>query len=92
MMTATSTARGKGAAAYLDHNATSPVLPAVIDAMVDAMREGGNASSVHAFGRAAHRRLEDARAAVASRAGCKPAEVIFTSGGTEANNLALLGL
>lgn len=84
--------RGKAATAYLDHNATTPVLPAVIEAMAEAMRDGGNPSSVHALGRAAHRRLEDARAAIASRAGCRPAEVIFTSGGTEANNLALHGL
>lgn len=92
MMTGFSNHRGKGATAYLDHNATTPVLPAVIDAMAEAMREGGNPSSVHLSGRAAHRRLEDARAAIASRAGCRPAEVIFTSGGTEANNLALTGL
>lgn len=92
MMTGFSNQRGKGATAYLDYNATAPVLPAVIDAMVEAMREGGNPSSVHGPGRAAHRRLEDARAAIASRVGCRPAEVIFTSGGTEANNLALSGL
>jgi cysteine desulfurase len=77
---------------YLDHNATSPVRPEVIAAMADAMAAPGNASSVHAFGRAARNRLEAARATIAGAVGAVPANVVLTSGGTEANSLALLGL
>jgi len=78
-------------AIYLDHNATTTVRPIAADAVREAMLMGGNASSVHRFGRLAHRVLEDARDAVAGLAGSATAEVIFTSGGTEANNLALRG-
>jgi len=75
---------------YLDHNATTPPLPEVVDAMVSAAREAwGNPSSVHAFGRAARARVEDAREAVAKLAKCDARDVVLTSGGTEANNLAL---
>ncbi|MCL2447527.1 MAG: cysteine desulfurase [Polyangiaceae bacterium] len=75
---------------YLDWNATTPPLPAVIDAMAAAAREAwGNPSSTHGVGRAARHRLETAREAVAALAGCDPRDVVFTSGGTEANNLAL---
>ena len=77
--------------AYLDHNATSPLRPAALDAMVDALRAGGNPSSVHRSGRAARSRLEAARCQVAALAGALPAEVVFTSGGTEANNMAIGG-
>jgi len=76
---------------YLDHNATTPVLPDVAQAMAQALARVGNASSVHALGRDARRSVEDARESVAVLAGARPAEVIFTSGGTEANNLALRG-
>ena len=76
---------------YLDHNATTPVLPDVAEAMTQALARLGNASSVHAFGRHARRSVEEARESVAALAGARPAEVIFTSGGTEANNLALRG-
>jgi len=76
---------------YLDHNATSPLRPAVLDAMVDALRMGGNPSSVHRAGRGARGRIETARRSVATLVGALPAEVVFTSGGTEANNLALTG-
>ena len=76
---------------YLDHNATTPVLPDAAEAMARALARLGNASSVHAFGRDARRSVEDARESVAALAGVRPAEVIFTSGGTEANNLALRG-
>ena len=76
---------------YLDHNATTPVLPDVAQAMAQALARVGNASSVHALGRDARRSVEDARERVAVLAGARPAEVIFTSGGTEANNLALRG-
>lgn len=77
--------------AYLDHNATSPLRPAVLDAMVEALRVGGNPSSVHRLGRAARARIEAARRSVAALVGALPAEVVFVSGGTEANNLALAG-
>jgi cysteine desulfurase len=74
---------------YLDHNATSPVRPEARDAVVHGLETVGNPSSVHGFGRAARRLVEDAREAVAALIGCAPAEVVFTSGATEANNLAL---
>ena len=76
---------------YLDHNATTPVLPEVAEAMTQALARLGNASSVHGFGRDARRSIEDARESVAALVGARPAEVVFTSGGTEANNLALRG-
>ncbi|WP_142849708.1 cysteine desulfurase family protein [Telmatospirillum sp. J64-1] len=78
-------------AAYLDWNATAKVRPAVIAAMAEALAEGGNPSSVHRFGRQAKRRLEQARDAVAALVGACATEVTFTSGGTEANALALQG-
>jgi cysteine desulfurase len=75
---------------YLDWNATTPPLPSVIEAMSNASREAwGNPSSVHAVGRAARAVVEDAREAVARLAQCDPRDVVLTSGGTEANNLAL---
>lgn len=76
---------------YLDHNATAPLKPAVKAAMVQAMDFVGNPSSVHAFGRTARRAVDEARAAVAALVGVKPAQVLFTGSGTEANNLALRG-
>lgn len=77
--------------AYLDHNATSPLKEAARDAMLAALAEGGNASSIHAEGRAARNRIEAAREAIAAEIGVIPQMVIFTSGGTEANNLAIKG-
>jgi cysteine desulfurase len=75
---------------YLDWNATTPPIPAVIEAMAAAAVEAwGNPSSVHAVGRIARGRVEDARAAVADLARCDPRDVVITSGGTEANNLAM---
>jgi cysteine desulfurase len=74
----------------LDHAATTPVLPEVWDAMRRV--PDGNPASVHAAGRAARRALEDARERVAELLGAEPGEVIFTSGATEANNLAIFGL
>lgn len=75
---------------YLDWNATTPPLPEVLDAMAEAARDAwGNPASVHAFGRTARARVEDAREAVARLARCDPRDVVLTSGGTEANNLAL---
>ena len=77
---------------YLDANATEPLRPAARAAVLAALDEGGNPSAVHADGRAARRRLEAARAALAQRFGAAPADVVFTSGGTEANALAIHAL
>jgi cysteine desulfurase len=75
---------------YLDWNATTPPLAAVIEAMAEAARKTwGNPSSVHAFGRTARARVEEGREAVAKLCRCDPRDVVLTSGGTEANNLAL---
>ncbi len=87
-MSAASAYRGQ---VYLDHNATSPLRPAAFNAMVDALKAGGNPSSVHRTGRAARARIDAARRQVATLVGALPAEIVFTSGGTEANNLALKG-
>src|SRR3954463_2430465 len=77
---------------YFDHNATTPVDPAVAEAMAGALVEDfGNPSSVHHFGQRAKARLDDARSEVATLIGGEPSEVVFTSGGTEADNLALRG-
>lgn len=78
---------------YLDHNATAPLDPRVLEAMQPwFLGAHGNPSSVHKPGRAAHEALEQARAQVAALVGAKPAEVVFTGGGTEADNLALKGV
>ena len=77
---------------YLDHAATTDVLPAAIDAMVEQMRNGGNPSSLHAVGRDARATVEYARERIARAIGADPAEVIFPSGGTEADNLAVKGI
>ncbi|MGH8135273.1 MAG: cysteine desulfurase family protein [Steroidobacteraceae bacterium] len=78
---------------YLDHNATTPVLPEVVDAMLPYLREHfGNPSSVHAYGRRASVAVARARAQMAALLGCDDDEIIFTSGGTEANNLAIRGV
>jgi cysteine desulfurase len=78
---------------YLDNNATTPVLPAVWDAMRPFLTDVyGNPASAHQAGRRARRALEDAREVVAALLGARPDEVLFTSGATEANNLALFGL
>jgi cysteine desulfurase len=74
---------------YLDYNATAPLRPEAREAMVAALATHGNPSSVHAEGRAARALIESARAKVARLAGAKPENVIFTSGGSEANTLAL---
>jgi len=76
---------------YLDHNATSPLRPEALAAMTRAGTLGGNPSSVHALGRGARAMVEEAREAVAKLAGARPQDVVFTSGGTEANALALYG-
>ena len=77
---------------YFDHNATTPLDPRVLDAMLPYLREQfGNASSRHEYGRAARRAIDEARQRVAYAVGAHPTEVIFTSGGSEANNLFLKG-
>ena len=76
---------------YLDNNATAPLRPEAASAMQAAMGPPSNPSSVHGYGRAARQIVEDARAEIAMLAGSRPADVVFTSGGTEANNLALSG-
>ena len=77
---------------YLDHNATTPMRPSAIDALAAASRLTGNASSIHAWGRRARAAVEDARDAVAALVGVKADWVVFTGGGTEANNLAVRGI
>lgn len=78
---------------YLDHNATTPLLPEVVEAMLPYLTTHfGNPSSGHAYGHEARAAIERARASVASLLACEPAEVLFTSGGTEANNLAIRGV
>jgi cysteine desulfurase len=77
---------------YLDYNATTPILPEVLEAMLPYLREHfGNPSSLHPYGREARAGVDRARDEVALLLGCLPEEIIFTSGGTEANNLAILG-
>ena len=78
-------------AAYLDYNATAPVLPQVIEAVRRRQEIGGNPSSVHALGRDARSAVERAREQVAGLINARPDQVVFTSGGTESNNLALNG-
>ena len=76
---------------YLDHNATSPLRPESLSAVTHAVATGGNPSSIHARGRAARAIVEDAREKIAVLANADAASVIFTSGATESNNLALFG-
>jgi cysteine desulfurase len=78
---------------YLDHNATTPVAPEVLDIVMSVLREQiGNPSSVHSLGRSARVLIDEAREQVAEFIGASPSEIVFTSGGTEANNFALLGM
>lgn len=78
---------------YFDHNATTPVAPEVLEAMLPVMTEVyGNASSIHHFGQTARQRLDAARKLVAELLGAEPQEIVFTSGGTEADNLAIFGV
>src|SRR4051794_33744607 len=78
--------------AYLDHAATTPMLAEALDAYVAAAREVGNPSSLHAAGRRARRKVEESRERIAAALGARPSEVLFTSGGTESDNLAVKGL
>ncbi|MBI4263966.1 MAG: cysteine desulfurase [Acidobacteria bacterium] len=78
---------------YLDHNATTPLHPAVVDRMTVALREEfGNPSSVHHFGQRAKAAMDEARSATAALIGADPSEVVFTSGGTESDNVAIRGV
>src|SRR6478735_10939275 len=79
-------------AVYLDHAATTPMHPTAIEAMAGALATVGNASSLHTSGRAARRRMEEARETLAGLLGARPSEVIFTAGGTESDNLAIKGI
>src|SRR5215468_3083766 len=78
---------------YFDHNATTPVAPEVLEVMVSCLGQVyGNASSIHHFGQSAKQRLEAARRQLAALIHCQPTELVFTGGGTEADNLAVLGV
>jgi cysteine desulfurase len=77
---------------YLDHAATTPMVPAAVEAMTTHLLEVGNASSLHASGRRARRVVEESRETLAQALDCRPSEVVFTSGGTEADNLAIKGV
>jgi cysteine desulfurase len=78
--------------AYLDHAATTPMLPEAVEAVAAALRDTGNPSSLHAAGRRARRLVEESRERVAAAVGATPYEVVFTGGGTEADNLAVKGI
>ena len=80
------------ASVYLDHAATTPMVEVAVETLVARLREVGNASSLHASGRRARRVVEEARESLAGSLGCRPGEVVFTSGGTESDNLSLKGL
>src|SRR5713226_7022211 len=77
---------------YLDHAATTPMLPEALDAMTEELAQLGNPSSLHNAGRRARRVVEESREQIAESYGARPSEVVFTSGGTEADNLAIKGL
>jgi cysteine desulfurase len=77
---------------YLDHAATTPMLPEALDAMTEELAQLGNPSSLHNAGRRARRVVEESREQIAAAYGARPSEVVFTSGGTEADNLAVKGL
>lgn len=77
---------------YLDHAATTPMLPAAVSAMTAELAQVGNASSLHAAGRRARRVVEESREQLAAAFGARPGDVVFTSGGTEGDNLAVKGL
>ena len=78
--------------AYLDHAATTPMLPEAVAAMTELLGKPGNPSSLHASGRKARRLVEESRERVARSLGCGSAEVVFTAGGTEANNIGVKGI
>ena len=78
--------------AYLDHAASTPMLPEAVAAVTAAMVQTGNPSSLHAAGRSARRTVEEGREALAAALGARPSEVVFTGGGTESDNLAVKGI
>ncbi len=80
-----------GQPVYLDHAATTPMVRAALEAMTRHLTETGNASSLHASGRRARRVVEESRETIAQALNCRPGDVVFTSGGTESDNLALKG-
>ncbi|WP_338051752.1 cysteine desulfurase family protein [Pseudonocardia acidicola] len=77
---------------YLDHAATTPMLPQAVAAMTEALSRTGNASSLHSSGRRSRRLVEEARERIAAALGARPSEVVLTTGGTESDNLAVKGL
>ena len=77
---------------YLDHAATTPIKASALAALTSVLSRSGNPSSLHGSGRRARMVVEESRELLAAAAGCHPSEVIFTSGGTEADNLAVKGL
>ncbi|MEZ5093844.1 cysteine desulfurase family protein [Nocardioides sp.] len=77
---------------YLDHAATTPMLPVAIEAITAHLGDVGNPSSLHASGRRARRVVEESRERIAQALNCRPSEIVFTSGGTESDNLALKGI
>ncbi|MDO9497437.1 MAG: aminotransferase class V-fold PLP-dependent enzyme, partial [Nocardioides sp.] len=77
---------------YLDHAATTPMVPAAVEALTAHLLDVGNPSSLHASGRRARRVVEESRETIAQALNCRPGEVVFTAGGTEADNLALKGI
>ncbi|MCC7494756.1 MAG: cysteine desulfurase [Fimbriimonadaceae bacterium] len=76
---------------YLDHAATTPLDPRVLDAMLPYLQGGGNASSLHQAGRAARKVVEDSRERIAAQIGARPTEIVFTSGGSESDSYTILG-
>ncbi len=92
MKSAFSGSGGAPQTVYLDHAATTPMVSAAVEAMTAAFSRSGNASSLHGSGRAARRSLEEARESIAADLGARPSEVVFTSGGTESDNLAVKGI
>src|SRR5690348_3767961 len=81
-----------GSLVYLDHAATTPMLPEALAAMTEELAHTGNPSSLHNAGRRARRVVEESREQIAQAFGARPSEVVFTSGGTEADNLAIKGM
>lgn len=77
---------------YLDHAATTPMVPEAVAVMAEAMARTGNASSLHSAGRRARREVEESREGIAAAVGARPSEVVFTTGGTESDNLAVKGV
>src|SRR3954454_17844225 len=77
---------------YLDHAATTPMVPEAVEAMTAMLGSVGNPSSLHASGRTARRHVEESRETIAAALGARPSEVLFTGGGTESDNLAVKGL